>query len=67
MAYRVIDTFADLKDNGYVYNKGDVYPRAGKILDEKRAAHLASDKTNRRKPVLEWVEEKPAGRGRTKK
>lgn len=49
--FRVVVPFADLKDGGYVYNVGDIYPRMGVDADPKRLEELASNR-NKRGEVL---------------
>lgn len=42
MGYKVVQAFADSKDNGYVYRTGGTYPRQGVEPDPMRIAELAS-------------------------
>lgn len=56
MAYKVINKFKDLQDNGFFYNVGDAYPRKGKKASKKRIAELASDENKRGMPLIEEVE-----------
>jgi hypothetical protein len=49
--YKVIKSFSDLQDDGFVYKAGDIFPRLGKEVTQKRADELAS-KNNRRKEAL---------------
>lgn len=45
--YKVIVRFKDLKDNGHLYNVGDVYPRKGKRASKARIAELSSTENKR--------------------
>lgn len=58
--YKVIEYFADLQDNGYAYNTGDIFPREGLEVSEERIAELASSKNKRRKPLIEAIPEETA-------
>lgn len=79
--YRVITNFVDLQDNNRLYRSGDVYPRHGITVSEKRLEELLSDKNRKHTPVIEAVPDnaepinkpdteelkpKPAKRGRKK-
>ena len=59
MAYKVIEYFEDLQDNGRPYNVGDVFPVDGNTVTDERLAELASAQNRRRIPLIEEVEEKP--------
>ena len=59
MAYKVIEYFEDLQDNGRPYNVGDVFPVDGNTVTAERLAELASTQNRRRIPLIEEVEEKP--------
>ena len=59
MAYKVIEYFEDLQDNGRPYNVGDVFPVDGNTVTAERLAELASAQNRRRIPLIEEVEEKP--------
>lgn len=50
--YVVIYDFRDLKDKGYVYIKGDIYPREGKQVDEDRVKELMSTANKIGKPLI---------------
>ena len=47
----------DLKDNGYIYKKGDVYPREGLKTNKKRIEELSSSKNKIGEPLIIKVEE----------
>lgn len=53
--YKVIEKFADLKDERHIYSVGDVYPREGHTASERRIAFLLSDANRLGKPVIEEV------------
>lgn len=57
--YKVIRSFRDLTDRGYLYNVGDVFPRDGVKVTKERLAELASTK-NKAKRIL--IEKEPAKR-----
>lgn len=50
---KVLVKFADLEDDGRVYDAGDTYPRAGLKPSEKRVEYLASKKNKLGVPVIE--------------
>jgi hypothetical protein len=53
MTYTVIADFRDLRDNGYEYKSGDIYPHSG-TADPDRAKHLMTS-TPQRGPLIEEV------------
>ena len=57
---RVIIAFADLQDDGHIYNVGDEYPRAGVTVSKERLEELASNR-NRRGVALIVDEEAEEG------
>ena len=59
MAYKVIEYFEDLQDNGRPYNVGDVFPADGNTVSAERIAELASTQNRRHIPLIEEVTEKP--------
>ena len=59
MAYKVIEYFEDLQDNGRPYNVGDVFPVDGNTVTAERISELASTQNRRRIPLIEEVIEKP--------
>ena len=59
MAYKVIEYFEDLQDNGRPYNVGDVFPVDGNTVTDERLSELASTQNRRRIPLIEEVVEKP--------
>ena len=66
MAYKVIEYFEDLQDNGRPYNVGDVFPVDGNTVTDERLSELASTQNRRRIPLIEELAEKPK-RARKKK
>ena len=59
MAYKVIEYFEDLQDNGRPYNVGDVFPVDGDTVTAERIAELASTQNRRHIPLIEEIAEKP--------
>ena len=59
MAYKVIEYFEDLQDNGRPYNVGDVFPVDGNTVTAERLSELASTQNRRRIPLIEEVVENP--------
>jgi len=55
--YKAIRYFTDLEDNSYPYNPGDVFPREGLRVREKRIQDLLTGNNRRGIPVIEKVEE----------
>lgn len=71
--YIAIEYFKDLKDSGYKYHAGDVFPRQGYNPSAGRIAELLSANNKRGRAVIaevtqaEPVEEKPVKRRGRKK
>lgn len=68
--YRVIKYFTDLQDGNHAYEVGDIYPREGLTVSEKRIAYLASSNNRQYEPVIAQVEveeKKPTKASRRKK
>lgn len=55
--YEVIAPFTDLRDYDHPYNVGDVFPRQGVVVDQKRFDELASSHNRQRKPLIRLVDE----------
>lgn len=55
--YKAIERFKDLKDDGFVYETGDRYPRKGKRVSKARIAELAGSENKRGRPVIAEIEE----------
>ena len=50
--YKVVVRFADLRDNNYIYEVGDDYPRKGIDPTLERIRELASDKNKIGVPLI---------------
>lgn len=57
--YKVIKFFTDLHDNDHPYNAGDIFPREGVTVSEKRLAELSGENNKRGEPLIEKVKETP--------
>lgn len=57
MAYRAVESFKDLLDNGYRYRVGDEYPHSGYTPSDERINELLSSNNKRGRAVIEKVEE----------
>lgn len=57
MMYKVLETFSDIKDHGYIYAEGDEYPREGMEPDEKRISELSTSKNLLHKPLIREARE----------
>lgn len=57
--YKVIVSFADLKDKNHVYNVGDTFPRKGLEVTEERLAELSGKENKRGIPLIELAKEQP--------
>ena len=55
MKYRVIESFTDLQDNGFAYNRGDEYPRKGVKPSEERVKELSTSANRRGVALIEEV------------
>ena len=53
MGYTVVNQFADLHDDGYVYQPGDKFPRDGFSVNSKRLSELAGEKNKLNKALIE--------------
>ncbi|WP_163183333.1 hypothetical protein [Neobacillus sedimentimangrovi] len=67
MAYKVIQSFSDLQDNGYVYNAGDSYPRYGYKPTEKRIQELLTVNNKAGQVFIKEVENKKKQESKEKK
>lgn len=54
--YKVIKDFTDLKDERYVYRKGDKFPRKGRAK-KARIEELIGKDNRRKEPLIEEVKE----------
>lgn len=57
--YKVIQDFADLQDNNFVYHVGDIFPRDGIEISEERYAELSGRMNRRGAPVIQYIPEAP--------
>lgn len=56
--YTVLLTFGDLKDSGYVYHKGDKYPREGYTPEPERIEELSSSENAFKAPIIAEIKSK---------
>lgn len=57
MTYRAIEYFTDLTDNNHLYRIGDVYPRKGLVVEEKRINELLGNSNKFNRPVIKTEDE----------
>lgn len=55
--YKAIERFKDLKDDRFLYEVGDKFPRKGKRVSKARLAELLGSDNRRGRPVIAEVEE----------
>ena len=68
MAFKVVANFNDLKDNGYEYRVGDVYPHSGFSVSDERLKELSGSNNKQGKPLItEVVDEDPKEEPKEKK
>lgn len=53
MAYKVLNYFEDLLDDGHKYYPGDEFPRKGMRVSQRRLDELSSDKNLRGVKLIE--------------
>lgn len=53
--YKVIRFFTDLKDDSRPYNVGDIFPRKGLDVTQKRLDELASSNNKQGRPLIEEI------------
>lgn len=58
MAYKVIKSFADLKDYNHEYNVGDTFPRVGVEVSAERIAELSGRQNRQGVPLIEEAKDK---------
>ena len=56
MLYRVVKYFTDMQDNDHPYNPGDIFPRNGVSVSEKRIAELAGSDNRQGVPLIKAEE-----------
>lgn len=74
MTYKVIKSFADLKDNNHVYAVGDDFPHSDADVSEERITELSTSANKIGVPLIEEVlakeveipETKPKAKGKKK-
>ena len=57
MSYKVIHYFEDLQDNSYPYNVGDIFPRVGFSVSDKRLQELSGVFNKQGKKLIELVDD----------
>lgn len=57
--FRVIKYFTDLQDNNFAYHEGDLFPREGLEVSNKRIKELSTSANRRKQPLIEAVEDIP--------
>lgn len=55
--YKVIKSFSDLQDSGFVYRAGDTFPRFGKEVTKERIDELASKSNKREEVLIQYIED----------
>lgn len=50
--YKVIVSFRDLQDGGYLYHVGDVFPRDGQSVAKERINELKTSDNKAKKPLI---------------
>lgn len=55
--YVAIERFKDLKDDNFIYNVGDKFPRKGKRVSKARLAELSGTENRRGRAVIAEAEE----------
>lgn len=58
MSYKVIRYFTDLQDFNHPYHVGDIFPRAGMKVSEKRLDELSTNKNKQGIPLIVLEKEK---------
>lgn len=56
MLYRVVKYFTDMQDCDHPYNPGDIFPRDGVSVSEKRIAELAGSDNRQGVPLIKAEE-----------
>lgn len=57
MSYKVIHYFTDLQDFNHPYRVGDIFPREGMKVSDKRLEELSTNKNKQKKPLIKLVKE----------
>ena len=53
--YKVIKAFTDLHVNDYPYRVGDMFPRLGIKVSEKRLKELSGSDNKQGTPLIKWT------------
>lgn len=64
--YKVLAYFTDLQDNGHPYNEGDIFPRFGLTVSEKRLKELSTTNNRRGIQLIQFVEQEVEEKAYTK-
>lgn len=56
--YTVLENFADLHDDKYIYLKGDSYPHEGYEPEQERIAELSGSENAFGKPIITEIKTK---------
>lgn len=59
--YKVIKTFTDMQDEGYLYKVGDEFPRQGMIASKDRIDELAGKNNRQGVPLIAEERKKDEG------
>lgn len=57
MGYVVIKHFTDLQDDGHSYHAGDIFPREGLTVSQKRLKELSSSNNRQNIPLIKKTPE----------
>ena len=55
--YKVLETFSDIRDHGYIYKVGEEYPRSGMEPNEKRISELSTSRNLLHRPLILEIRE----------
>lgn len=66
-SYKVISRFADMLDDGYIYDVGDIYPREGLEVSDARYNELSSTRNKAGKTLITKIAEPKPKKQKTKK
>ena len=55
--YKVLKDFIDLKDDNFLYHKGDIYPRDGAEVGDERLLELSTKNNRIGEILIESVDE----------
>ena len=66
MGYKVISYFEDLKDSNHPYNVGDIFPRMGMEVSERRLKELSGSNNRQKKSLIALVKDDEVKKDDTK-